>query len=344
MKHIIYIFFLFVVFVLAADYSYATDYRYIDSIMRICPPRQARSAEKIAQYISSRFKSEDDRLRAAYSWVAQHISYDVSKMYTGIMYKHESEVVAQALKTCKTICFGYVVTLKAIADNLGIKIIAVQGYTKNNGKVDVIPHSWCAVKYNDNWLLIDPTWSSGYLSSDVFHKKFNDKWFLVKPDTIIKSHIPFDPVWQFSYFPVNHNEFAAGVHADSVSSRSFSYPDTLKIIEQLPKKDRLVAENRRILSVEGNNHMISKHVERNKTEIQHLVHNEHVVVFNQAVVLYNEAAKLSNQNKPEAAKPKLDEALKVINSIQNPDSNMSASIRDLKKTINNVKEKVEETL
>jgi hypothetical protein len=341
MKRIVYIMFWFVTFAPAAGYSYAQDYRYIDSVMRICPPRQTRSAENIAKYINDKFKSENDRLRAAYSWVAQHISYDVGKMYTGVKYQHESEVVTQVLNSRKTICFGYVVTLKAIADNLGIKIVVVQGYTKQNGKIDAIPHSWCAVKYNDNWSLIDPTWSAGYLSSGVFHKKFNDKWYLVQPEAIITSHISFDPVWQFSYFPVNGSEFASGTRADSITSRFFSYPDTVKIIGQLSEKERLIAENRRILAMGDKNNMVAKHVETNKASIELIVHNEHVSVFNEAVKLYNEATSLYNKNNLKAAKPKLDEAAEMINSIRNPNREMSASIKELKKMINSFKSQIE---
>jgi transglutaminase/protease-like cytokinesis protein 3 len=333
MKRIVYILFWFAVFVMRADCGSAKDYRYIDSVMRICPVQSTQSAESIARYIKTEFASENDRLRAAYSWVAQHITYDLAKMYSGIKYKHESEVVGQVLKTRKTVCFGYVITLKHIVENLGINIVVIKGYTKQNGKIDAIPHAWCAVKYGKEWRLIDPTWSSGYLSSGAFHQRFNDKWFLVKPEIIIKSHIPFDPVWQFSYFPVNGSEFAVETAADSITSRFFSYPDTVKVIEQLPEKERLIAENRRIVSMGDSNRMTAQHVENNKMSIEYIVHNENVDIYNKAANLYNEATSMFNRNNLKTAKTKLKEASETIDIIRNPDKNMSASIRDLKKMI-----------
>jgi transglutaminase/protease-like cytokinesis protein 3 len=324
--------------------SNAQNYGYIDSVMRICPARYTQSADNIAKYIKERFGSKDDQLRAAYSWVSQHINYDVAKMYEGITYKHESDVVEQVLKKRRTVCFGYVVTFKTIAEHLGITIIPVKGYTKQNGKIDAIPHAWCAVKYNGQWRLIDPTWSSGYLSSGVFHKRFNDKWFLVHPDVIIKSHIPFDPVWQFSYFPINGSEFVAGIRADSVTARFFSYPDTVKIIEQLPEKERFLAENRRILSMDGNNSMTAKYINNNKAYIKHIVNNENIEVYNKAVDIYNAASMLYGQNNPKTAKSKLNEALETINTVQNPDSEMSASIRGLKKRIKQLESQIKKTL
>jgi transglutaminase/protease-like cytokinesis protein 3 len=312
--------------------------------MRLCPARRTQSAESIAKYIKSRFDTESDRLRAAYSWVAQHITYDVGSMYTGIKYKHESEVVKRVLQTRKTVCFGYVVTFKAIAENLGIDIIIVKGCTQQNGRIDAIAHAWCAVKHNNKWRLIDPTWSAGYLSSGVFQKRFNDKWFLVQPELMIKSHIPFDPVWQFSYFPVNSSEFAARISADSITSRFFSYPDTVKIIEQLPEKERLIAENRRIISMGDNNLMINKYLENNQTLIEHIVHNEHVNIYNEAVTLYNAATALYNRKNLKNAKSKLNEASETINIIQNPEGDMSASIEDLKEMIDKLESQIEKIL
>jgi hypothetical protein len=321
----------------------AGDYRYVDSLMRVYPLRNARSTEDIAKYIRSRFVADGDRLRAAYSWVAQNVTYDVSKMHTGITYKHESEVVDLVLKTRKTVCFGYVVTFKDIAERLGIRVVVVKGYTKQNGRIDAIPHAWCAVMSGGKWRLIDPTWSSGYLSSGVFHQRFNDKWYLVHPDRIIQSHIPFDPVWQFSYFPINGDEFAAGVRADSVTARFFCYPDTVMMIEHQPEKERLRSENRRVLSM-CRNRMCDKHVAVNERSIEYIVHNENVDTYNRAVTAYNSAALMFNGDSPRSAAAKLREASYILSLIQNPNKSMSASIADLKKMINKLESQLNKIL
>jgi hypothetical protein len=325
----------------------AKDYKYIDSIMRICPAQNTRSAENIAKYIAGKFSSNADRLRAAYSWVAQHISYDVEKMYTGVTYKEESEVVGQTLKSRKTVCSGYVMTFKAIAEKLGLQIVTVTGYTKQNGQVDEMSHAWAAVKYNGEWRLIDPTWSAGYVQSGAYHKRFTDKWFLVKPDKIIKSHIPFDPVLQFSYFPLNGNEFLLGKSADSVTARFYSFPDTLKIIGKLTEKERLIAENRRIRSMGIANSSVRKHIEHNKKQLDYLEHNEMVDRYNEAADLYNVAVSLFNKqsaNGRKTAKSKLDKAAELIDMIQNPDKELGASIRELKEMISELKSQIEKRL
>ncbi|MDR1130200.1 MAG: hypothetical protein LBK96_04395 [Prevotellaceae bacterium] len=347
MQNILFRLVVFLFFLSGTGLVNARDYRYIDSVMRVCPAQRTQSVENIGKYIKDKFSSDSDRLRAAYSWVAQHINYDIAKMHSGITYKHESEVVKQVLRTRKTVCFGYVVTLKAILENLGIKTVTVKGYTKQNGKIDEIPHAWCAVKHNGEWRLIDPTWSSGYYSSGKFHKRFNDKWFLVNPDRIISSHIPFDPVWQFSYFPLNSSEFYGETGADSISSRFFSYLDTINIIEKSSEKERLIAENRRIRSMGVNNSMISKHINDNVRYLEYIEHDANVSIFNEAVNLYNLAGSLYNKgsaNDLKAARQKLNEASEIIDGIQTSDKDMSASIRDLKKMINRLKSQIEEML
>jgi hypothetical protein len=341
MKRSVCILLLLGIFVLQPCRGNAKDYGYVDSVMRVCPAQRARSAESIAQYIKSRFDADEDMLRAAYSWVAQHLTYDVAKMYVGIKYKHESEVVKQVLQTRKTVCFGYVVTFKAIAEQLGLRVVVVKGYTKQNGKIDAIPHAWCAVKVNSQWRLIDPTWSAGYLSSGVFHRRFNDRWYLVPPETIIKSHIPFDPVWQFSYFPLNGEEFVAGTAADSVTSRFFSFPDTVKRIEYLSEKERLIAENGRVAAMNDKNPMTTKFIETNRAAIALIVHNEHVDAYNQAVALYNAAGDLFNAKNLLAAKSKLTDASELLSSIHNPDRNMTTSIRNLRNMMNKLRARIE---
>jgi hypothetical protein len=337
----------FLCFVSQAGYINAKDYKNIDSVMRTCPSRHTQSVDNIGKYIKSQFDSDTDRLRAAYSWVAQHVNYDVSKLHSGITYKNEADVVKQVLKTRKTVCFGYVVTLKAILVTLDIKMVTVKGYTRQNGKIDAIPHSWCAVEYSDGWRLIDPTWSAGYFSAGTFHKRFNDKWYLVEPDKIISSHIPFDPVWQFSYFPINNSEFYSEIRADSISSRFFNYPDTITVIEKSSEKECLIAENRRTGSMGINNSMIAKQLENNAARIAHIEYDEKVTLYNKAVELYNLSVSLyvkGSANELQTAQQKLNEATEIIDSIRNSNEDASLSTKDLKKMINKLNSQIKELL
>ena len=335
-------FFLAILFtILSVFNAHAVNYEYIDATMKDCPQSSAKTVEGIVKYINSKFNSDEEKLRAAYSWVSQHVAYDVSKMYTGIKYKTESEVVQNVLVTRNTICFGYAVTLKTIGEKLGFNIVNVTGYTKQNNKIDDVQHVWNAVELNGKWLLMDPSWSAGYISAGKFVKKYNDKWYLVQPQEFNKSHMPFDPVWQFSYFPLSNKEFYAGKTADSVTSRFFNYPDTIKAIDGLTEQQRLSDENRRIKLNGVVNQMITKHIERNSNYIDHLLYNDNVNKYNLAARLYNQATNLYNQymkNKKNArniqdARLALKSASDMLNEIQNPNRDMASSVRKLKASI-----------
>ena len=58
-----------------------------------------------------------------------------------------------------------------------------------------------------SWYFVDPTWGSGYLSDGRFVKQINNFYFMTKPKDMIRSHMPFDPLWQFLYNPVTNQEF-----------------------------------------------------------------------------------------------------------------------------------------
>jgi len=309
-----------IIFILHVCELKAENYKYIDSLMLHCPAKYTRSTKDIADYINSNFSEKADKLRAAYSWVSQNIYYDVSKMNTGITYKHESEVVESVLKTRKTICFGFAATLKDIAEKTGVKVITISGYTKQNNKIDNVQHVWCATKETGEWLLLDPTWSSGYVVSGKYQKKFNDKWYLVNPDEYITTHMSFDPVWQFSFFPLNNKDFSNGIRPDSTTSRFFNYKDTITFIGKLPEIEQIKSENKRVRSIGITNSMITKHLERNDKYLNHLKYNENVTQYNAAVNALNQASALYNQSNGNAreldkAANKLSEAKRISKSL-----------------------------
>jgi hypothetical protein len=325
----------------------AQSYRQVDSLMRICPA--STSVENIAGYIGKHCRSDAAKLRAAYSWVAQHISYDLASVKLNPTYKSENDLINKTLKTRKAVCSGYTKTMRAIAAKFGIEVLEISGYTRQNEKIDEISHAWCAVKIAGKWKIIDPTWSAGFVADGKYRKKFNDKWFLVEPEQIIRTHMPFDPVWQFSFFPVNHREFYGKKSADSITSRFFSYPDTIAIILKMSEKNRLLAANRRIAAMDGDNPSIERHIAANKRVIASIAGNEKVEQYNSAVDIYNQASTLYNSSiknpqqsthKLLEADEKLMEAAKILNQIEQADKELLPSIKKLKESIKTLRSNI----
>ncbi len=118
-------------------------------------------------------------------------------MFAIDFYEDPGEKIAKPLRTKKGICENYAALFTAVCGQAGIESVVVIGYTKQRGFVDFIPHAWCAALVDGSWRLFDPTWGSGYVDKGKFVRKMNEDYFCAAPDAFIKSHMPFDYLWQF---------------------------------------------------------------------------------------------------------------------------------------------------
>ena len=56
------------------------EYAKIDIVMDKIPNEKTSSTSEIADYIALNFKTESDKVRAAFYWTANNISYDIENM------------------------------------------------------------------------------------------------------------------------------------------------------------------------------------------------------------------------------------------------------------------------
>src|SRR5690606_22145111 len=81
----------------------------------------------------------------------------------------------KTLKLKKGVCQDYAYLAAALlrASNIEAKFIAGkagEGTTKEN-------HAWIEAKINDEWIIMDPTWGSGYIQNDEFVAMYTEKYF-----------------------------------------------------------------------------------------------------------------------------------------------------------------------
>src|SRR5262249_15396535 len=141
---------------------------------------------------------------------------------------------------------NYAALFNDICSKSGVKSFMVEGYTKQNGFTDYIPHAWCAALVDSSWFLFDPTWGSGYVRNGKFVPKIDNSYFKVRPAVLIKSHMPFDYLWQFLNYPVTSQEFYEGKIQQNKSKEFFSYPDSISVYEKQSSVERLEASAARI--------------------------------------------------------------------------------------------------
>jgi hypothetical protein len=207
------------IFIIIYIKALSQDYQNIDNKVDKYP-RSFSKPEKLAELINKDFKSENDKARAIYRWIALNIAYDVKAFYQGqkvVTYsystpeekeKKEKEylqgMVAEVLKKKKAVCEGYSTLFKTLCDLTKVECVVIQGFSKvfedDIAKTPkVSDHSWNAVKIDNKWKLIDVTWGAGSVdySKKIFVPKFTDVYFFTEPELFFLKHFPENKDWLF---------------------------------------------------------------------------------------------------------------------------------------------------
>lgn len=278
-------------------------YESVDSKMQQIPPTQTKSTTQIAAYIKANFSSEPDRVRAAFIWVASTLAYDVDNMFAVKFNQADSDKIAQALTTRKGICENYALLFCEICQKSGLDAHAVAGYVKHPDFAGFVAHAWCAVKVDGKWQLFDPTWGSGYVENSKFVRKINNDFYMTAPATLLRTHMPYDPMWQLQYHPISYKAFAGAAAASHTTGANFSFPDSIARYEKQSRVQQYETEAGRIERGGVNNsnlherlfnlkNYVDVYYQNEKVKEQNAVvekHNAAVAVYNNAVETFNEA-------------------------------------------------------
>jgi hypothetical protein len=177
-------------------------YAYLDKYARETPDKYSRDNAVLAKYLAKLAKSDLEKARLIFSWIATHIRYDDEGFNTG-EYKNESADSVLSRQTA--VCEGFSSLFQELGLLMGLEVKKISGYAKGYGyqsgdKFSDADHAWNAVKIDDTWQLIDVTWGSS--ESDTTDKglksrmRFDPYWFCVQPDAFIFSHLPENKDWQ----------------------------------------------------------------------------------------------------------------------------------------------------
>ena len=250
-------------------------------------PQNLKTAGDIARYLTKGLTSPTDKARVIYYWIAHAIRYDVAKMNSNDTYKDPRELVNQVLKTRKGVCAHYATLFQACCQSVGVQSYIIEGYTRQNDKTIFIAHAWNAVKIDSRFYTIDATWAAGFLNGKTYIQKFRDNFFLIDPAEFIKTHMPFDPIWQFLNNPVNPKEFETNDFSGLDKASGFNFSDSIKALSGLSTLDKLIGENVRITTSGPTNALIRNHVRFNQQGITTEKYNKAADTFNKAVEKFN---------------------------------------------------------
>jgi hypothetical protein len=346
---------------LTAQKATVNEFAVIDKKSLALPDSLSTTTEDIANYITGHFTSDKEKARAIFIWIATNIQYDVENMFAINFYEAKEQKILKPLKTRRGICENYAALFNDLCLKAGINSFVIEGYTKQNGFTDYIPHAWCAAFIDNSWYMFDPTWGSGYINGGKFYKKINNNYYRAAPASLIKSHMPFDYLWQFLQYPVTNQEFYEGKIAENKSKSFFNYQDSIQVYEKQNKIDQLVSASSRIERNGVKNAMIFDRLQRIKLELENDKQNKIVNLYNTAAVNYNDGlSELNNfiqyrnkqfipakpdadiQNMIEKVNLYLKEAKSTLVKINNPDASTAILISQLNKAINDISLQVKE--
>lgn len=278
-----------------ANAQVVNKYAEVDRKMVALPDSLSKSTALIAKFITANFKTNDEKVRAAFYWTSSKISYDIENMYAINFNETKEEKIEKTLKSKKGICINYAEIFNDITNKIGVKSVVIEGYTRQNGKAAYVAHAWNGVKIDGDWFVFDPTWASGYVNEkNKFVKKFNTIYYKADPTKIIISHMPFDYLWQFLGYPISNEQFLAGQITTNKSQPAFDYYAEIEKYETLPYLEKLQSSAQRIEAAGVKNDLVFNRLANKKSEIEVLTHNKTSDEFNAISAQFNEAINLYN--------------------------------------------------
>lgn len=184
--------------------SVAQDYSRVDATIELYPKTVA-SAEELTYFISRDFTTQDEKVRAIYTWLIQNLAYDPDEYksfnYSFTTYsdgnkkeaKARANIINRTLQTGKAVCEGYAMTFEKLCQLQGITNYLVRGDTKTHFK-DINRafrnnHMWNIVQLEGYYYLFDPTWGAGKYTTK-FIKEPTYYYFKTPPEEFIKTHYP----------------------------------------------------------------------------------------------------------------------------------------------------------
>ena len=206
-----------IVFFLLINNLFAQDYKLVDETVKKYPSN-FESTSALASQINVDFKSESDKARAIFCWIAYNVEYDVKTFLnpqpiSGFSYSSESEkieklnkieeqIIYRSFRRKMAVCEGYAVLFNHLAKLVGLNCEVVKGASKvmntDIGVKKIIQnHAWNSIQIDRTWRLIDVTWGAGFLdyNTQKFVRKFTPIYFDLDSKYFFMNHFPIDSKW-----------------------------------------------------------------------------------------------------------------------------------------------------
>lgn len=230
MKFIQFVFAFIFLNVVTLHLSYSQKLNAIDGIV-LKYPKNFDSTEELAKKIDKDFKTDYDKARAIYSWIAFNIKYDYAAFLNPpqamrFSYRNEAEkqkkiqefnnqTLQKAFRSKKAVCEGFTLLFQHLTALVEIKSEIIRGDSKTRladiGRKNTSSnHAWNIALIDGKWRLIDVTWGQGYYDGNKGRmvKDFDPAYFDTEPDYFFAKHFPDSG--SFLNKKLNKDEFLNG--------------------------------------------------------------------------------------------------------------------------------------
>lgn len=184
--------------------SYSQDLQRIDASILLYP-KSFDSPEALSKFITRDYKTDEEKVRAIYSWIIQNIAYDPEEYkqfnYSFKNYRERNDkeektrekIIERTLKYGTAVCEGYAMLFEKLCELQGINNYLVRGDTKTNfddiGRPFARTHMWNVAEIDGQQYLFDATWGAGKYRGK-FIKEPSYFFYKTPPDLFIKTHFP----------------------------------------------------------------------------------------------------------------------------------------------------------
>ncbi|MEI6427000.1 MAG: transglutaminase domain-containing protein [Pseudanabaena sp. ELA607] len=171
---------------------------------------QGTSVTELANFFKQYAKTDAEKARIIYTWIARNIAYDAPAFQKRQnSYYSPEEVLQHRL----AVCAGYANLYQALGKAMGLEVVTVQGFAKgvdaDESTSERPNHAWNAVKIDGSWYLVDVTWGAGSLHNGRFQRQFKPIYFATQPSQLIYTHRPQLDLWQMLREPYDRSRFLA---------------------------------------------------------------------------------------------------------------------------------------
>lgn len=298
-----------------------SEYQIIDNASKKVP-YSLTSSSTIALELTKNFNTDIEKTRAIYIWITHNISYDYALLENLPEYTSPKDIVKYVLKKRTGICQHYSDLFLDMTQSIGLETFLILGYTRDyKGTIADIGHTWNAIKIDSKYYFIDTTWSAGYIKDDRYVRNFNDNYFLISPEDFIKTHIAFDPIYQFLPSPILHIDFQEKNFEKLNLNKNYLFDDIINKISSLDTITKLKESNSRIIKCGVTNDMIRKVIDHNLNKITSIEFSVVVDTLNYGIDNYNKYIESKNKK---FKSPKLSDS-EIKDLIDNASTGVHAS-------------------